>query len=154
MTVLLVLGAVLLAVILVVAAVVVIREVNRVTEVEAAPGYSVPEATSFVISRLPERSLRRMRRSEVERLVRFCLGLLERAGVALATRRPEGDELEGEEMVLDVDGVARAMREGTTLDTSDDDLEEVAAGFLEYLAVIGAVGEPAGKEERPPAPPE
>src|SRR5438128_2191609 len=116
---------------------VVLHEVNNTTEVEAAPGYSVPEAATFVISRLPDESLRRMKRSEVERLVGYCLDLLERAGVALASRRPGGDELEGDEMVLDVDGLAIAMRDGTTVDTDDDDLFEVAAAFLEYLSAIG-----------------
>ena len=124
-----------------VACAVVFREVNRTTEVEAAPGYSVDEAVGFVIECLPAESLTRLRRSEVHRLVSFGLGLLERAGVALTSRRrPAGDELEGEEMVLDVDGVVRAMREGTTVEVTDDDLAAVAAGFLQYLEAIGAVG--------------
>jgi hypothetical protein len=135
-----------IVVFLVAAAIVVVREVNEVTEVEAAPGYAVPEAREFVITRLPDQTLRRMRRSEVERLVRYCLGLLDQAGVALTSRRPGGDELEGADLVLDVAGLARAMRDGTTVEVSEEDLEEVAGAFLEYLAAIGAVGEPTDEE--------
>ena len=141
--VLIMIGVVVFAGLLVAVAVVVFREANELTEVEAAPGYSVSEATDFVITRLPEATQRRMRRSEVERLVGFCLGLLERAGMALHARRPQGDELEGEELVLDVDGVVLAMREALDPATKDDDLAEVASGYLEYLSAIGAVGEPA-----------
>src|SRR5205823_854779 len=129
-----------IVVFLIAAAIVVVREVNEVTEVEAAPGYTVPDAREYVISRLPDETLRRMRRSDVERLVRYCLSLLEQAGVALTSRRPGGDELEGADLILDVAGLARAMRDGTTVDASQQDLEEVAGGFLEYLAAIGAVG--------------
>ena len=93
-----------------------------------------------MISRLPDASRRRLRRSEVVHLTGFCLGLLERAGVALTTRRPQGDELEGEEMVLDVDGLVQAMEEGTAAETAPEDLVEIASAFLEYLSGIGAVG--------------
>jgi hypothetical protein len=139
---LLVIGAAVVVVFLLAAGVVVLREINQTTEVEAAPSYSSAEATAFVISGLPDETLRRMRRSEVQGLVDFCLGLLERAGVALGARRPKGDELGGEEMVLDVDGLAQAMRQGMNVATSDSDLEEVAGRFLEYLSAIGAIGKP------------
>jgi hypothetical protein len=149
--VLLLIGALVVIVFLLTAAAVVVREANHTTEVEAAPGYSLAEATAFVISRLPDATLRRMRRSEVERLVAYCLGLLERAGVALNSRRPQGDELEGEEMVLDVKGLTRAMGESTSASTAETDLALVAGGFLEYLSFIGAVGdEMEGLEPRQP----
>ena len=141
---LLAIGGVVLAALLTMVVVVVLREANQVTEVEAAPGYSVPEATDFVIERLPDASLRRMRRSEVQRLTGYCVGLLETAGMALSSSgRPEGDELEGAELVLSVEGLSRAMREGTAETTSEDDVHEVAQCFLEYLAAIGAVGDEA-----------
>ena len=130
--------------------VVVVREVNRTTEVEAAPAYSLPEATDFVIARLDQVALRRLRRSDVERLVRYCLSLLESAGMALSTSRPQGEELAGEELVLDTDGLARAMTEGTTVVAEPADRQAIAAAFIEYLVAIGAVGEEAGESGGPP----
>jgi hypothetical protein len=134
---LIVIGALVGVFLLVAVAVVVVREVNATTEVEAAPGYSLPEAVTFVRERtgLPG--------TVVEPLTRYCLGLLEKAGVALSAQRPSGDELDGEEMVLDVDGLARAMAEGTAVPAGDDDRWAVAEAFLEYLAAIGAVGDEA-----------
>lgn len=136
-------GSLLVLAVLMAAAVVVFREANHTTEVEAAPGYSLPEATAFVIGRLPDPSLRRLRRSEVERLVAYCLGLLERAGLALDTRRPQGDELEGAELVLEVHGLETAMRDETAVLVADEDRAEIARAFMEYLVAIGAVGEEA-----------
>ena len=133
-------AAVAVVVILVVVAAVVLREVNRTTEVEAAPGYSAPEATEFVITALSDEAKRRLRRSEVERVVGYCLGLLERGGVALTARRPRGDELEGNDLVLDADGVARALTDEVPIDMDPADRTAVAVAFLQYLEAIGAVG--------------
>lgn len=138
---LLILGAVAVALLLIAVGWVVLREVNSTTEVEAAPGLSVAEATEFVISRLPDDSKRRMRRSQVERLVGYCTNLLESAGMALFWRRPRGDELGDSDLVIDRDGLARAMRDNTAVEAAEEDLRLVAEAFLEYLVAIGALGE-------------
>ena len=141
--VLLLIGAAGVLVVLVAVVVVVFREVNQTTEVEAAAGYSLPEAVEYVVALLPDEAKRALRRSDVERMVAFCAGLLERAGLALTSRRPTGDELDGEEMVLDARGLVQALREGCALETDDATRAAVAAAFLQYLAAIGAVGDAA-----------
>jgi hypothetical protein len=131
------LGAVLLAVFLVIVAVMVWQEGRRRGPGGEPPTYVVEDAVEHVVNGLGGRGP--LRRSDVRRIIEYEVFYLQ--GLAQPRRRTPVEVVAGGADAA-VDFIAGRIADAHGVAYAHDDIRAVLALEAEYLASIGAVGEP------------
>jgi hypothetical protein len=135
------LGAVLAAVFLVIVAVMMWQEGRRRAGRVEAPTYVVEDAVERIASGLDGSGLRR---SDIRRIIEYEIFYLQ--GLAQPNRRTPVEVVAGgAEPALEF--IARGIADAHGVAYSRDDIRAVLALEAEYLASIGAVGEPVDESQ-------
>jgi hypothetical protein len=134
-------GAMLVAILLVIVALIVWQEARRRPSYEPLE-YVIEDAVKHVVARLPEGS--GMRPADVRRILEWEVFYLQ--GLAQEDRKnPVETVAGGHEASVRYIAAEIEARHGSAY--SHRDIEEVLRLEADYLLAIGAVGEPVGEEE-------
>jgi hypothetical protein len=133
--------AVLLGALLVIVALMVWQEARRRPSYEPLE-YVVNDAVQHVAERLPERS--DLRNADIRRILEWEVFYLQ--GLAQDDRKNPVETVAGGHR-LSVDYIAEQIHSKHGVSYSHEQIEEVLRLEADYLAAIGAVGEPVGEEE-------
>jgi hypothetical protein len=133
--------AVLLGALLVIVALMVWQEARRRPSYEPLE-YVVNDAVKHVAERLPEGS--DLRNADIRRILEWEVFYLQ--GLAQDDRKNPVETVAGGHR-LSVDYIAEQIHSKHGVSYSHEQIEEVLRLEADYLAAIGAVGEPVGEEE-------
>jgi hypothetical protein len=134
-------AAALFGVLLLVAALIVWQHANR------GPGeitFGVEDAVEFVMTRLPLETKNRVKEEGVRRILEWEIFYLQ--GLAQANRHIGVETVAGAYGPA-VDYIRTQISQRQSLEYPEDDIETVLGLGVEYLASIGAIGEPVGEFE-------
>jgi hypothetical protein len=133
--------ALLVGVLLVIVALMVWQEARRRPTYEPLE-YVVNDAVKHIAERLPEDS--GLRNSDIRRIIEWEVFYLQ--GLAQEDRKNPVDTVAGGHD-LSVGYIADQIQQKHSVSYSHDQIEDVLRLEADYLAAIGAVGDPVGEEE-------
>lgn len=103
--------------------------------------FGIEDAVEFVMARLPEETGRRVREPGVRRILEWEIYYLQ--GLAQESRRTPVETVAGSYRPA-VDYIRDQISQRHNLEYPEGDIEGVLDLSVEYLASIGAVGDPVG----------
>lgn len=127
------------------------REAQLLDAVPARPVFDPEEATTWIAEHLPQQVTASLSYDDVQQIVNWTLDLLRKRAAVAATSGEVPDA--GRAVVLDEDtAVDHVVGEALSAHVSlqRDEARAVIAATLEYLEVIGAVGEEPGPADELP----
>ena len=136
-------GAVVVAVVFVIAAVVIGREARRLDAMPARVTVDLDESVLWVAERLPDDVTAQLSYSDVRRILDWHLGYLAAKGVEVMTPDPRPVEIP---VVLDdIEALDHVLLNAAEVgaDYTPEQIRAVLAVQLGYLDEVGAVGPPA-----------
>ena len=106
--------------------------------------FGVEDAVLFVYTRLPGEARERVKETGVRRILEWEVFYLQ--GLAQKDRQTRVEVVAGVHAPA-VRYIKRQILQGQSLEYSEADIENVLGLGVEYLASIGAIGEPVGEPE-------
>lgn len=145
----LVAGVIVIGIVLAIAAVFVFREAARMTEEPPPAVFDPDDAHAWVVRHLPDIAAATLTEADVRRILDFQLEFFRRKGVSGngSSITPQGPVVFGATESIDYI-LERCAATGEAY--LPEQVEAVVDCQLTYLRAIGAVGRPAGPDERGP----
>ena len=137
------LGAVIVAIVFVIAAVAIGREARRLDAMPARVTVDLDESVLWVADRLPDEVTAQLSYGDVRRILDWHLGYLAAKGVEVTT--PDPRPIEQIVVLDDIEAVDHVLLRAAELgaDYTPEQISAVLSAQLGYLDQVGAVGPPA-----------